>query len=71
MRTRPDFKKAAYEAARTLCREGLGDVILAFDYSIKNLPTTESNDPKYGAVFFTLPAETIVQAVVSGELPLE
>ena len=71
MRARPDFKKAAYEAAKILCQNGLGDMVLAFDYKIKTLPTNESSDPKYGAEFFTLPADTIVQSVVAGDLPLE
>lgn len=71
MRTRPDFKKSAYEAAQILCANGLGDMILAFDYRIKTLASGESADPVYGADFFTLPADAIVSGVVSGELPLE
>lgn len=71
MRARPDFKKAAYEAAQILCREGLGDMILAFDYRVMTVEADGPAASKYGANFFTLPADAIVSAVVSGELPLE
>lgn len=71
MRSRPDFKKAAYEAAKILCQNDLGDMVLAFDYRIQTLPSGGSDERRFGAEFFNLPAETIVKAVVSGDLPLE
>lgn len=71
MKTRPEFKKEAYEAARILCEKGMGGVVIAFDYRIRSLGTTEDSKSKYGADFFNLPADTIVQSVLSGELPLE
>jgi len=69
MKSNTEFKKDAHEAAKLLLANGLGDVILAFDYKLLNVKVGGKDE--IGAKFCNIPASAIVSGVESGELPLE
>lgn len=69
MKSNTEFKKDAHRAAKLLCENGLGDVILAFDYKL--LTVKIGGKEETGAKFCDIPAALIVSGVERGELPLE